>query len=49
MDHQLALARELTDGFLDLIRHQSTEDLETWLKSARTSGIRQFLWRDREG
>jgi transposase len=43
MDHQLALARELTHDFLDLVRHQSTEDLETWLKSARTSGIRQFL------
>lgn len=43
MDHQLALARELTYGFLNLIRHQSTEDLEAWLKKARTSGIRQFL------
>lgn len=43
MDIQLALARELTNGFLGLIRHQSTEDLETWLRSARTSGIRQFL------
>jgi transposase len=42
MDHQLALARELTHSFLDLIRRQSTEDLDTWLKKARTSGIRQF-------
>lgn len=42
MDHQLALARELTYGFLDLIRHQSTENLETWRDMARTSGIRQF-------
>lgn len=43
MDHPLALARELTYGFFDLIRRQSTEDLDTWLKKARTSGIRQFL------
>jgi transposase len=43
MDNQLALARELTHSFLDLVRHQSTEDLETWLKRARSSGIRQFL------
>lgn len=43
MDNQLAQARELTHGFLGLVRHQSTENLETWLKKARTSGIRQFL------
>jgi transposase len=43
MDDQLALARELTHGLLDLVRHQSTEDLESWLKKARNSGIRQFF------
>jgi transposase len=43
MDNQLAQARELTHDFLGLVRHQGTEDLETWLKKARTSGIRQFL------
>jgi transposase len=42
MDTQLAQARELTHGFLDLIRRQSTENLETWLRSVRASGIRQF-------
>ena len=42
MDNQLAQARELTHGFLDLIRRQSTENLETWLKKVRASGIRQF-------
>ena len=43
MDDQFKQARELTHSFLDLIRRQSTGDLDTWLKSARTSGIRQFL------
>lgn len=43
MDDQFKQARELTHSFLDLIRRQSTGDLDTWLKSARTSGIRQCL------
>jgi len=43
MDEILAQARELTHGFLDLIRHHSGEGLESWLKNVRASSIRQFL------
>jgi transposase len=43
MDALLAQARELTHGFLQLIRHHSGEGLDTWLKDVRTSGIREFL------
>jgi len=41
-DDTLAQARELTHGFLDLIRHHSGEGLDTWLKDARASTVRQF-------
>jgi len=43
MDSQLAQARELTHGFLDLIRHHSGEGPETWLNDVRASTIREFL------
>ncbi len=43
MDALLAQARELTHGFLQLIRHHSGEGLDTWLKDVRTSGIRELL------
>ncbi len=43
MDDQLAQARELTHGFLELIRRQSTKGLDSWLKNVRASGIPQFL------
>ncbi len=43
MDETLAQARELTYGFLHLIRHRSGEGLENWLKDVRASGIREFL------
>ena len=43
MDGTLAQARELTHGFLDLIRHHSGEGLDTWLKDVRASSVREFL------
>ena len=43
VDDTLAQARELTHGFLDLIRHHSGEGLDTWLKDVRTSTVREFL------
>lgn len=43
MDEILAQARELTHGFLHLIRRHSSEGLESWLKDVRASGIREFL------
>ena len=43
MDSTLALARELTHGFLGLIRHHSSEGLDSWLKDVRASGVREFL------
>lgn len=43
MDDTLAQARELTRGFLDLIRHHSGEGLENWLKDVRGSSVGQFL------
>jgi len=43
MDAILAQARELTHGFLHLIGHHSSEGLESWRKSVRASGIREFL------
>ncbi len=43
MDSTLAQARELTHGFLDLIRHHSGEGLDSWLKEVRASSVRQFL------
>ncbi len=43
MDSTLAQARELTQGFLDLIRHHSSEGLDSWLKDVRASAVRQFL------
>jgi len=43
MDSQLAQARELTHGFLDLIRRHSGEGLEYWLKDMRASTVREFL------
>jgi len=43
MDGTLAHARELTHGFLDLIRHHSGEGLDTWLKDVRASRVREFL------
>jgi transposase len=42
MDGTLAKARELTHRFLDLIRHHSGEELDTWLKDARASTVREF-------
>ena len=43
MDGTLVQARELTHGFLDLIRHHSGEGLDAWLKDVRASTIREFL------
>ncbi len=43
MDGTLAQARELTHGFLDLIRHHSGEGLDTWLNDVRASTVREFL------
>jgi transposase len=43
MDEILAQARALTHGFWHLIRHHSSERLESWLKDVRASGIREFL------
>jgi transposase len=43
MDSQLSQARELTHGFLDLIRHHTGEGLDTWLKDVRASTVREFL------
>jgi hypothetical protein len=43
MDGTLAQARELTHGFLDLIRHHSGEGLDAWLKDVRASTVREFL------
>jgi transposase len=43
MDDTLAQARELTSGFLDLIRRHSGEELDAWLKEVRASSVRQFL------
>ncbi len=43
MDGTLAQARELTHGFLDLIRHHSGEGLDSWLKDVRASTIPEFL------
>ena len=43
MDEILAQARALTLGFLHLIRHHSSEGLESWLKDVRASRIREFL------
>jgi transposase len=43
MDGTLAQARELTHGFLDLIRHHNSEGLDSWLKDVRASSVRQFL------
>jgi len=42
MDNTLAQARELTHGFLDLIRRQSGEGLDNWLKTVHASPVRQF-------
>ncbi len=39
MDDTLAQARELTHGFLDLMRHHSGEGLDTWLKDVRASTL----------
>ena len=43
MDDILAQARELTHGFLHLIRHHSGEGLDTWLKGVHASHIREFV------
>ena len=43
MDGTLAQARELTHGFLDLIRHHSGVGLDTWRKRVRASKVREFL------
>jgi transposase len=43
MDGTLAQARELTQGFLNLIRHHSGEGLDTWRKRVRASTVREFL------
>ncbi len=43
MDDILAQARELTQGFLGLIRHHNSEGLGSWLKEVRASTIREFL------
>jgi len=43
MDGTLAQARELTHGYLDLIRHHSGEGLDNWLKGVRASTVREFL------
>jgi transposase len=43
MDSTLAHARELTHRFLDLIRHHSSEGLDSWLKDVRDSSVRHFL------
>jgi transposase len=43
MDSQLAQVRELTHGFLDLIRRHSGEGLDPWLKDVRASTVRELL------
>jgi transposase len=43
IDDILAQARKLTHGFLNLIRHQSGEGLDSGLKDVRASRIREFL------
>jgi transposase len=43
MDGTLAQARELTQGFLNLIRHHSGEGLDTWLKDVCASTVREYL------
>jgi transposase len=43
MDEILAQARALTHGFLHLIRHHSSEGLDSWLKDVRASTVREFL------
>jgi len=43
MDGTLAQARELTHGFLDLIRHHSGEGLDAWRKRVRACTVREFL------
>jgi len=43
MDEILAQTRELTHGFLHLIRSHSSEGLESWLKDVRASHMREFL------
>ena len=43
MDEVLAQTRELTHGFLHLIRSHSSEGLESWRKSVRASHMREFL------
>ncbi len=42
MDDTLAQARELTRGFLNLIRHHNSEGLDTWLNDVRASTVGQF-------
>ncbi len=42
MDTILAQARELTYGFLKLIRHHNGKGLDSWLKDAHASTLRQF-------
>ncbi len=44
MDGTLAQVRELTHGFLDLIRHHNGEGLDNWLNDVRTSTVREFLF-----
>lgn len=43
MDNQLAQARELTHGFLDLMRRHTAEGLDAWLKDVHASTLRQFV------
>ena len=42
-DEILTQARELTHGFLDLIRYHSSKGLESWLNDVHASRIREFL------
>ena len=42
MDDTLTQARELTRGFLNLIRHHNSKGLESWLNDVRASTLREF-------
>jgi transposase len=42
LDAQLGQARELAQGFLELIRHHNAEGLQSWLKAASASALRPF-------
>jgi transposase len=43
IDDTLAQARELTHGFLNLMRNHNSEELDSWLTDVHASSIREFL------